>query len=52
MEVEYPVDWEHNVFEKRCLVFENVYAYQAFEGPFLGCPTILAANISTYRSSS
>jgi hypothetical protein len=48
MEVEYPVDWEHNVLEKRCLVFEDVHGYQIFEGPFEGCPTILdTAIIST-----
>ena len=45
MEVEYPVDWEHNVFEKRFLVFEDVHGYQTFDGPFQGCPTILAASI-------
>ena len=45
MEVHYPVDWEHNVFEKRCLVFEDVYGYQVFDGPFVGCPTILDASI-------
>ena len=45
MEVEYPVDWEHNVFEKRLLVFEDVHGYQTFDGPFQGCPTILDASI-------
>ena len=45
MEVEYPVDWERNVFEKRLLVFEDVHAYQIFDGPFQGCPTILDASI-------
>ena len=45
MEVEYPVDWERNVFEKRCLVFEDVHGYQTFDGPFQGCPTILDASI-------
>ena len=45
MEVEYPVDWENNVFEKRLLVFDDVYSYQVFEGPFQGQPTILDAEI-------
>ena len=45
MEVEYPVDWKRNVFEKRCLVFEGVHSYQVFDGPFEGCPTILDASI-------
>ena len=45
MEVEYPVDWDRNVFEKRLLIFEDVHGYQVFEGPFEGCPTILEASI-------
>lgn len=45
MEVEYPVDWERNIFEKRLLVFEDVHAYQILDGPFQGCPTILDASI-------
>lgn len=45
MEVEYPVDWERNVFEKRLLVFDDVHGYQVFEGPFHGLPTILDAGI-------
>ena len=45
MEVEYPVDWENNLFEKRLLIFDDVYGYQVFEGPFLGLPTILDAEI-------
>ena len=45
MEVMYPVDWEHNVFEKRLLVFDHVHACQSFDGPFHGCPTILDASI-------
>jgi hypothetical protein len=45
MEVEYPVDCERNVFEKRLLIFEDVHAYQIFDSPFQGCPTILDASI-------
>ena len=45
MDVEYPVDWERNVFEKRRLVFEDVHGYRVFDGPFEGCPTILDASI-------
>ena len=45
MEVEYPVDWERNIFEKRLLVFDDVHGYQVFDGPFGGCPTILDASI-------
>jgi len=45
MEVDYPVDWEHNIFERRLLVFEDVGTYGISEGPFHGCPTILDAEI-------
>ena len=45
MEVEYPVDWERNVFEIRRLIFEDVHNYQIFEGPFHGPPVILQAEI-------
>ena len=45
MEVEYPVDWERNVFDRRLLVFADVHGYQVFEGPFQGLPTILDAEI-------
>jgi hypothetical protein len=47
MEVMYPVDWQNNRFEHRRLIFTDAYSYQAFEGPFLGCPTILDAKITT-----
>lgn len=45
MEVEYPVDWERNVFERRLLVFDDVHSYQVFEQPFHGSPTILDAEV-------
>jgi hypothetical protein len=45
MEVDYPVDWEHNVFEHRKLVFSDAYNYQVHEMPFSGVPTILNVDI-------
>jgi len=45
MEVDYPVDWQNNKFEKRLLIFNNVLNYQVFEGPFHGCPTILEVSV-------
>ena len=45
MEVEYQVDWEHNVFERRRLVFDDVHSYQVFEQPIHGSPTILDAEV-------
>ena len=45
MEVEYPVDWDQNRFERRCIVFFDTHNYQAFEQPFVGPPTILDADV-------
>ncbi len=45
MEVQYPTDWDNNVFALRHLVFEDAHSYQVAEGPFHGSPTILDASI-------
>ena len=45
MEVDYPVDWENNQFEKRKIIFEDILDYSVTEGPFQGSPTILDAKI-------
>lgn len=45
MEVDYPVDWENNVFEPRSIIFTDPLDYHIQEGPFLGNPTILDATI-------
>jgi len=45
IDVEYPVNWEENKFEKRRLVFTDAYGYQVHEGPFVGSPTILGASV-------
>jgi len=42
-EVEYPVDWENNVFEPRTILFLDVLNYRVDEGPFAGPPTLLDA---------
>jgi hypothetical protein len=47
MEVMYPMDWQNDVFELRRLIFSDAYSYQVYEGPFLGCPTILDAEITS-----
>ena len=39
-EVDYPVDWENNIFEKRFIVFNDFLNYQNMEGPFEGSPAI------------
>ena len=45
LEVEYPVDWEENKFERRRLVFTDSFNYQVHEQPFVGAPTILSAKV-------
>jgi hypothetical protein len=45
MEVDYPVDWNNNEFERRRLVFENALNYQVTEIAFHGLPTILDAKV-------
>jgi hypothetical protein len=42
-EVDYPVDWDNQLWELRTIVFGDVYTYEIHEGPFAGSPTILDA---------
>ena len=39
--LDFPTDWEANIFEKKTLRFSEVIAYHIDEMPFLGLPTIL-----------
>ncbi len=53
--LDFPVDWENNVFEKRTLRLKNVVVYIKKEIPFIGPPTILGIKTlnnpkHTYRS--
>ena len=49
MSVDYPVDWENNIFEKRKIIFEDAYNYCIHEIPFSGSPTILDATVLEQR---
>lgn len=40
-EVDYPTNWDDNIFERRWLTFGDVLDYRVSEGPFHGSPTIL-----------
>jgi hypothetical protein len=42
--LEYPVDWEQNIFDLRILRFLGVLSHQVKEGPFDGCPTLLESS--------
>ena len=39
--LEFPTNWEKNIFEKRILRFKDVINYHIDEIPFVGRPTIL-----------
>ena len=43
--VQYPVDWEQNIFEARSIVFEDYISQEINEIPFSGAPTILNAEV-------
>jgi hypothetical protein len=42
-EVDYPVDWEANIWQPHIIEFKNLHTYEIHEGPFSGSPTILGA---------
>lgn len=39
--IDFPTDWENNIFEKKVLRFEDVTFYSVEEIPFGSLPTIL-----------
>jgi hypothetical protein len=41
--VEYPEDWQNEVYVEKTIVFSEVSKYENHEGPFSGSVTILAA---------
>ena len=45
MDVLLPIDPMSADLVPRLLVFEGVYGYQIFEGPVVGCPTILDLSV-------
>jgi hypothetical protein len=51
LRVDYPVDWENNIFEPRSIVFHDVLNYTVEEGPFSGRPTLLDDEEITSQSN-
>ncbi len=43
--VQYPENWEQNVFVSKSIVFEGYYSQEVNEMPFEGNPTILSAEL-------
>ena len=55
--IDFPTDWENNIFEQKILRFENVTFYSLEEIPYDGFPTILniidlGQNAKDYSTSS
>lgn len=42
--IDFPVDWQNDIFEKKILRFKGVIVYTKTEIPFAGEPTILEIN--------
>ena len=49
--VQYPVNWEQNIFAPKSIVFGGYYSHEVNEMPFEGNPTILHAEISSEVST-
>lgn len=43
--VQYPDNWEQNIFVSKSIVFEGYYSQEVNEMPFEGNPTILSATV-------
>ncbi len=50
-EVDYPTDWENNIYQKRIILFKEVLNYQVLEGAFHGPPTILDVSILAEKNN-
>ena len=50
LEVDYPVDWDNEVYERKHIVFTDVLDYQVHEGPFAGPPTLLEWSTAPHAS--
>jgi hypothetical protein len=44
-ELDYPEDWQNEVYVAKTLVFRDPLGYSVEEGPFSGNPTILGAHV-------
>lgn len=49
-ELDYPEDWDKNIFVPKTLVFRDPLNYSVDEGPFSGNPTLLGALVETTGS--
>ncbi len=44
-EVDYPIDWDKGIYERKVIKFMDVLDYEVHEGPFVGPPTFLEWSI-------
>ena len=49
--VQYPEDWDNDIFVPKAIVFEGYYYLEVNEMPFEGNPTILDADVLSEVSS-
>ena len=49
-EVDYPIDWENNVFAIRFITFIDVLEYSVDEGAFFGGATLLDYTVDAVES--
>ena len=49
--VDYPVDWERDIFEQRFIVFKKFLDYQNMEGAFEGNPAIYDVKEDVYNQT-
>lgn len=45
MNVQYPENWDKNIFKPKSIIFEGYCAQEVSEIPFDGNPTILSASV-------
>ena len=45
LNVQYPEDWDKNIFVAKGIIFEGHHSHEVHEMPFVGNPTILDATI-------
>jgi hypothetical protein len=44
-ELDYPEDWQNEIYVSKTLIFRDALGYAVEEGPFSGNPTLLDAHI-------
>jgi len=51
-QIEYPEDWERDIYVNKTVLIGEIFSYQIHEGPFVGPITILGATEATGADDS